>query len=71
LNKGASIAEICRRIEVIDVTFYRWRKHYRGMQIAEAKGMKELKEESVGFRKLVADLSIDNQILREVARGNF
>jgi transposase-like protein len=71
LSKGASVAEVCRRIGVTDVTFYRWRKLYGGMQIAEAKRMKELEKENVRLRRLVADLSIDNQILKEVARGNF
>jgi transposase-like protein len=71
LSKGASIAEACRKIGVTDVTFYRWRKLYGGMQIAEARRMKELEKENVRLRKLVADLSIDNQILKEVARGNF
>jgi len=71
LNKGASVAEACRSIGVTDVTFYRWRKLYGGMQIAEARRMKELEQENVRLRKLVADLSIDNQILKEVAKGNF
>jgi putative transposase len=71
LSKGASVAEVCRKIGVTDVTFYRWRKLYGGMQIAEAKRMKELEKENVRLRRLVADLSIDNQILKEVAGGNF
>ena len=71
LNKGASVAEACRSIGVTDVTFYRWRKLYGGMQIAEARRMKELEQENVRLRRLVADLSIDNQILKEVAKGNF
>ena len=71
LSKGASVAEVCRRIGITDVTFYRWRKLYGGMQIAEAKRMKELEQENVRLRRLVADLSIDNQVLKEVARGNF
>jgi transposase-like protein len=71
LSKGASIAETCRKIGVTEVTFYRWRKLYGGMQIAESKRMKEMEKENARLRKLVADLSIDNQILKEVAKGNF
>jgi transposase-like protein len=71
LSKGVSVAEVCRSIGVTDVTFYRWRKLYGGMQIAEVKRMKELEKENVRLRKLVVDLSIDNQILKEVAKGNF
>jgi putative transposase len=54
LSTGASIAEVCRKIGVTDVTFYRWRKLYGGMQVAEAKRMKELEKENVRLRKLVA-----------------
>jgi transposase-like protein len=71
LSKGSSIAEACRKIGVTDVTYYRWRKLYGGMQVTEAKRMREMEKENARLRKLVADLSIDNQILKEVAKGNF
>jgi len=71
MSKGASVVEVCKKIGVTDVTFYRWRKLYGGMQIAEAKRMKDLEKENTRLRKLVADLSIDNQILKEVTKGNF
>ncbi len=71
MSKGASVAEVCKKIGVTDVTFYRWRKLYGGMQVPEAKRMKELEKENTRLRKLVADLSIDNQILKEVSKGNF
>jgi putative transposase len=71
MGKGASVAEVCKKIGVTDVTFYRWRKLYGGMQVPEAKRMKELEKENTRLRKLVADLSIDNQILKEVSKGNF
>jgi transposase-like protein len=71
LSKGSSAEEACRKIGVTDVTFYRWRKLYGGMQIAEAKRMKEMEKENARLRKLVADLSIDNQILKEIAKENF
>ncbi len=71
LGKGSSIEEMCRKIGVTNVTFYRWRKLYGGMQISEAKRMKDLEKENARLKKLVADLSIDNQILKEVAKGNF
>ncbi len=71
MSKGASVAEVCKKIGVTDVTFYRWRKVYGGMQVSEAKRMKELEKENARLRKLVADLCIDNQILKEVSKGNF
>lgn len=71
MSKGASLAEACKKIGVTDVTFYRWRKLYGGMQVSEAKRLKEVEKENSRLRKLVADLSLDNAILKEVSRGNF
>jgi len=71
MSKGASLADACRKIGVTDVTFYRWRKLYGGMQVSEAKRLKEVEKENVRLRKLVADLSLDNAILKEVSKGNF
>jgi putative transposase len=71
MSKGASLADVCKKIGVTNVTFYRWRKLYGGMQVSEAKRLKEVEKENVQLRKLVADLSLDNAILKEVSRGNF
>jgi transposase-like protein len=71
MSKGASVSEVCKKIGVTDVTYYRWRKLYGGMQITEAKRLKEVEKENARLRKLVADLSLDNAILKEVSRGNF
>ena len=71
LNQGATVAEVCRKIEVTDVTFYRWRKEYGGMRVDQAKRLKELEQENARLKKLVAELSLDNAILKEVNRGNF
>ncbi len=71
MSKGASLADVCKKIGVTDVTFYRWRKLYGGMKVSEAKRLKEVEKENVQLRKLVADLSLDNAILKEVSRGNF
>jgi len=71
MSKGASLADACKKIGVTDVTFYRWRKLYGGMQVSEAKRLKEVEKENVRLRKLVADLSLDNAILKEVSKGNF
>ena len=71
MGKGASLADVCKKIGVTDVTFYRWRKLYGGMKVSEAKRLKEVEKENVQLRKLVADLSLDNAILKEVSRGNF
>ena len=71
LNQGATVAEACRKIEVTDQTYYRWRKEYGGMRVDQAKRLKELELENIRLKKLVADLSLDKAILAEAARGNF
>ena len=70
LNQGATVAEVCRKIEVIDQTFYRWRKEYGGMRIDQAKRLKDLEVENTRLKKLVADLSLDKAILKEAVQGN-
>ena len=71
LSKGARIGEASKRIGVTEQTFYRWRKQYGGMKVEQAKRLKDLEKENFRLKKLVADLSLDNAILKEVSRGNF
>jgi putative transposase len=70
LNQGGTVAEVCRKIEVTDQTFYRWRKEYGGMRVDQAKRLRELEIENTRLKKLVADLSLDKAILKEAAQGN-
>jgi len=71
LNQGSSVSEVCRKIEVTDQTFFRWRKEYGGMRVDQAKRLKTLEEENTRLKKLVADLALDKAILQEASRGNF
>ena len=71
LSQGSSIGEASRKIGVTEQTYYRWRKEYGGMRIEQAKRLKELEKENSRLKKLVADLSLDNSILKEASRGNF
>ena len=71
LNQGASVGEASRKIGVTEQTYYRWRKEYGGMRIEQAKRLKNLEKENARLKKLVADISLDNAILKEVAEGNF
>jgi len=71
LSQGNSIGEASRKIGVTEQTYYRWRKEYGGMRLEQAKKLKELEKENTRLKKLVADLSLDNAILKEVAEGNF
>ena len=60
-----------RAIGVTEQTYYRWRKEYGGLQVDQAKRMKELEKENQRLRRAVSDLTLDNQILKEVAQGKF
>ncbi len=71
LNQGAKVGEASRKIGVTEQTYYRWRKEYGGMRIEQAKRLKCLERENARLKKLVADISLDNAILKEVAEGNF
>jgi len=71
LSQGAAIVEASKKIGVTEQTYYRWRKEYGGMRIEQAKRLKELEKENSRLKKIVADLSLDNSILKEAARGNF
>ena len=70
-GKGLDITAACRQAGITDATYYRWRKEYGGMKIDQAKKYKELERENARLKKLVADLSLDNAILKEVSEGNF
>ena len=70
-SQGMTIGEISRKLGITEQTYYRWRKEYGGMRIDQAKRFKELEKENARLKKLVADLVLDNDILKETARGNF
>ena len=70
LGKGGTVGEACRRIGVTEQTYYRWRREYGGLRIDQAKRFKEIEQENARLKKLVADLSLDNAILKEAASGN-
>ena len=71
LSQGATLAVIWKKIGVSDCTYYRWRKEYGGMRVEQAKRLQELEKENSRLKRLVADISLDNAILKEAARGNF
>ena len=71
LAQGETVAQACRGIGVSDHTFYRWRQQYGGLRIDQARRLREMEAENGRLRRAVADLTLDNQILKEAARGNF
>lgn len=71
LNQGSTVIEAVRKLGIAEQTYYRWRKEYGGMRVDQAKRLKELEQENARLKKLVAELSLDNAILKEANRGNF
>ncbi len=71
LAKGRSVREVCKHLGVTDQTYYRWRKEYGGIRTDQARRLKELERENGRLKKVVADLTLDNVILKEAASGNF
>jgi putative transposase len=71
LGQGGTVGEVSRRLGVTEQTYYRWRREYGGMRVEQARRLKELEKENGRLKRLVADLTLDNAILKEVTRGNF
>jgi transposase-like protein len=69
--EGKTVEEVAKALEVSENTFHRWRNQYGGMKADEAKELRHLRDENGRLKRLVADLTLDNQMLKEVARGNF
>jgi putative transposase len=70
ISQGSTIGEASRKIGITEQTYYRWRREYGSMGVEQAKRLKELEKENTRLKRLVADLSLDNAILKEAARGN-
>ena len=70
LSQGNTVSIITKKIGISDYTYYRWRKEYGGMRVDQAHRLKELEQENSRLKRVVADLALDNAILKEAARGN-
>lgn len=68
-GKGTSIEQACRSASITNQTYYRWKKMYGGLKIAQAKRLKGLEKENSRLKGIVADLTLDNQILKEYNNG--
>jgi transposase-like protein len=71
LSQGSTIAEVCKRLEVSEQTYHRWRTQFGGMKALDMKQLKELQRENSQLKKLVADQALDISMLKELAKGNF
>ncbi len=65
-DAGVPIKDLCRKHGISDATFYNWRKKYQGMEVAEAKKVKKLEDENARLKKIIGDMAIDIQMLKEV-----
>lgn len=70
LANGTSVAEICKKLDIAENTYYRWRTQFGGIKADEMKRLRELEKENARLKALVADLSLDKVILQETLRGN-
>jgi putative transposase len=70
-GRGLTQDDACRKVGITIQTYYRWRKEFGGLEIDQARRLKELENENLMLKKLVAELALDNSVLKEVAKGNF
>jgi putative transposase len=71
LGEGKPIDEVVRHLEIAESTWHRWRNQYGGMKADDAKELRELRKENQRLKKIVADLTLDNDMLKELNRGNW
>ena len=71
MANGKTAPAACKEAGIVEPTYYRWRKEYGGLKVDQAKRLKELEQENGKLKRLVAELSLDKQILQDIARGNF
>ena len=71
LGGGATIGQVCQKLEVSEQTFHRWRNQYGGMKANEARRLKQLEQENARLKKLVAEQALDNAMLKELASGKW
>jgi len=71
LGEGQELAVVCKQLEVSEQTLYRWRAQYGGLKAQDAKRLKELERENQKLKRIVADQLLENQALKEIARGNW
>ncbi len=68
---GKTIALACKEVAIAEQTYYRWRKEYGGLKVDQARRLKDLEQENANLKRLVANLSLDNLVLKDLASGNF
>ena len=71
MSGGASVADVCRELEVSEATYHRWRRKYGGVDVEALRRLKALEKENAQLKAIVAEQAVDLRILKEVAKGNF
>ena len=71
IANGKKVPQACKEAGIHTQTYYRWRKEYGGLKLDQARRLKELEKENARLKRLVAELSIEKQVLRDVAQGNL
>jgi putative transposase len=70
-GQGKSVAAACKEVGTTEQSYYRWRREYGGLSVDQAKRLKQLESENGRLKKLVADLSLEKQVLKDIAEGNL
>ena len=71
IANGKTTPQACKEAEITVQTYYRWRKEYGGLKLDQAKRLKELEKENAKLKRVVAELSLEKQVLKDIAEGNF
>ena len=71
IANGKTVPQVCKEAEITVQTYYRWRKEYGGLKLDQAKRLKELEKENAKLKRVVAELSLEKQVLKDIAEGNF
>jgi putative transposase len=71
VENGSAVAEVCRKLGVSEQTFYRWKRKYAGIGVAELRRLRQVEDENRRLKQLVADLTLDRQMLQEALRKNW
>jgi transposase-like protein len=68
---GKTLSQACKEAEIVEQTYYRWRKEYGGLKVDQARRLKELEQENAKLKRLVSELSLEKLVLKDIASGNF
>ena len=71
IASGGTLEVVCKQLGISDATYYNWRRQYGQMKLNQVKHLRSLQKENTQLKKLVADLSLDNSVLKEALRGNY